>query len=902
MKPAPGGLETELAGRESVRRQAQVASWARMAPMATSLALFAGLALLFCARPLTSPQVYYYGDISRAHFAFHTEIARQLRAGHLPLWTDRIFGGFPLLAEGQGGVYYPPNLIYTLPWVPLPAALKVSVCLHFFLAAAFTYLLARRIGLGLWPARFAAISFGFSGYMATRVIHQNVHHAAVWLPLTLFFVAAAQQAARGRRHVFLLLAAAAVGIQALAFYPPLTFYSLLAVLGWCLWPVGRGALLVRRLPGGLATFALVAGTGLALAAAQVLPTLELLRHSPRAAAGGYEYVTNVSLPLKQLPTLVLPNLFGSPATDDYWGAPNHWELCGYLGVLPLCLAFLALAARPRSPMTGYFAALALFGLAMALGPANPFYRLVPYLPGFNLFKAPARYLYLYSFAVAMLGGGGLQALLEGPGAAARRRVAGVVALTAGILSGTAAFAALLLAPRLRELAATRILPQLYGAEGRTRPWEYYHEQFARKWDPFFARRLEDLVVLAALGVLVGLILWLADQHRRGGPTAAPGWLAPTLTVLAVVDLFRFGAAYSPLIEPSYYTSAPAMARAAADDEPPGTGPPGTAARVGRSTPADDGPHDPGRPPGPGPRRPTAAAPYRVWRVGTDAWERAIRAGHSGWGGSPAFEFKLREALPWNLNLFDRGGLRLLDGGAALPPTQTEELAKWADAALARPSSPEARRAVAALAAMNVGYLVSPLDLTPLGCRRLHSTAGLNLYRVPEPSPRVFLAAAPSVSAFAPSVTQFGEPSTASTARSGIEASRPVAPQAGPLLPQEDAWLVPDRFQDPSTIKVQAVCAVPRLLVVLERSFPGWQCRIDGRSAAIVPTASLGMGVVVPAGTHRLIFRYRPASTHSGLFVSLLTLAGVLGAVVVLLRPAAREPGPRQAAMKGDDAG
>ena len=132
---------------------------------------------------------------------------------------------------------------------------------------------------------------------------------------------AAQVAPRPPGPWVIDLRGATIGVpQAAAFYPPLTFYTLLAVLGWCLWPADEGlgswcrsspprihqpTRFAAVLP-GLAAFALVAGAGLALAAAQVLPTLELLKNSPRGGAGGYEYVTNVSLPLKHLVTLVLP--------------------------------------------------------------------------------------------------------------------------------------------------------------------------------------------------------------------------------------------------------------------------------------------------------------------------------------------------------------------------------------------------------------------------------------------------------------------------------------------------------------------------------------------------------------------------------------------------------------------
>ena len=54
-------------------------------------------------------QIFFFGDTAQFWYPTHVAYANALRAGHLPLWTPEIFGGFPLYAEMQIGALYPPQ-------------------------------------------------------------------------------------------------------------------------------------------------------------------------------------------------------------------------------------------------------------------------------------------------------------------------------------------------------------------------------------------------------------------------------------------------------------------------------------------------------------------------------------------------------------------------------------------------------------------------------------------------------------------------------------------------------------------------------------------------------------------------------------------------------------------------
>ena len=140
----------------------------------------------------------------------------------------------------------------------------------------------------------------------------------------------------------------------LAGHPQFAFYALLgfALYALCHAPAGSestGSGLLPRAGRRLWALLACAGVPLALAsliaAAQVLPMLELSRLSHRAGgsllspdASGYR---NQALPLWSAVVLALPDFFGNPARGDFWGPANRAEFVGYVGVLPLLLAALA---------------------------------------------------------------------------------------------------------------------------------------------------------------------------------------------------------------------------------------------------------------------------------------------------------------------------------------------------------------------------------------------------------------------------------------------------------------------------------------------------------------------------------------------------------------------------------
>ncbi len=97
--------------------------------------------------------------------------------------------------------------------------------------------------------------------------------------------------------------------------------------------------------------------------------------------------------------------------------------------------------------------------------------------------------------------------------------------------------------------------------------------------------------------------------------------------------------------------------------------------------------------------------------------------------------------------------------------------------------------------------------------------------------------------------------------------------AGPELgPAESATIV-DRSAN--AITIQVVAEAPRLLVLADTYYPGWQAEVDGQPAPLYPTNVALRGVVVPPGAHTVVMRFRPGAFFAGVALSLATVLGVL---------------------------
>lgn len=314
-----------------------------------------------------------HSDIWHFNFPLKFFLAETLKSGFLPLWSKNLGTGFPLLAEGQIGLFNPFNFFLFKFFDPV-TAFNLSFLIIFLTTASGTYLFARSLKLKYLSALFAALIFALSGPFFAHAVHFNLIQALSFLPW-LFYLAQTK-----RRWLFSL-------VLALQIYSGFQQVVLITLIG---------LLLYRRLP----IFAVI--FGFLLAFPQILLSAQFTQNSFRDVGVHLKEMVKYPFPPIHLLTFLNPYFLGDPRIGTYptfgtnWGI--FWESTGYIGILPL---FLILKDLKKIKKNLIFWIILGVSLILLLGKYTPFFFLYQ-LPPLNMFRVPARFLFLFVWILVIL--------------------------------------------------------------------------------------------------------------------------------------------------------------------------------------------------------------------------------------------------------------------------------------------------------------------------------------------------------------------------------------------------------------------------------------------------------------------------------------------------------------------
>lgn len=310
--------------------------------------------------------------------------------GQIPFWDPYNNCGIPFLAQWNTMPLYPPSLIYLL--LPLPWSLSFFCLLHLWFGGLGMYFLARRWTDSDFAAAFAGTAFCFSGLTLNLLMWPSHTATWSWMPWVILAVESAWR--DGGKKI--AIAAMAGALQMLAGGPEIIFFTWLILL----------ALWLQQLAGNefprktFWRFPLVVVGVTAMAAAQLLPFLDLAAHSQRQA--GYADL-RWSMPGHGWANFLVPMAFGGVRAEGiFFQNGQGWTSSYYLGLATLWLALVAIW-RCRSRRVLLLAVIAAIGVVCALGENTPVFpalrRMFPVL-GFVTY--PVKYLLLVVFVAPLL--------------------------------------------------------------------------------------------------------------------------------------------------------------------------------------------------------------------------------------------------------------------------------------------------------------------------------------------------------------------------------------------------------------------------------------------------------------------------------------------------------------------
>jgi len=327
------------------------------------------------------------------------------------LWTSLLFGGFPLAAEPQNQTWY--WIRYLVPQSPI--GWNLFVIMAYVLSATFTYGYVYQLTRHRLAAAVSGIAYGMTGFLIALLPHTNIVHSAAWIPLTIWSLQEQRQHPSLSSPWF-IIESFAVATAILAGHPQICVYCLeldllFIIYVTCTLGAGSFRYFVVTILGIV--------SGLALASVQIIPSIELWRLSVRSTLPFQEFIGG-SFPLRQSIQLLFPFIFGvSP--HSFYGLPyvgywNFGNLVAYVGILPLMLSSIALASQAKSgqPDTDvwFWLTIACLAFVLALGGGTPIGSIPFYIPGYNLFRVPARHFVELSFAVSIMAGLGTAVVVK----------------------------------------------------------------------------------------------------------------------------------------------------------------------------------------------------------------------------------------------------------------------------------------------------------------------------------------------------------------------------------------------------------------------------------------------------------------------------------------------------------
>lgn len=477
------------------------------------------------------------------------------KSGEFALWNPYIFSGLPsyaaLLTTGDRWWDFVSKAIFGIG--ELMGAIfhndGARVAFFYILYGAGMYLLMR----SKKHERFTSFFTGFAATFSTWVIvwiiigHNTKPVALCTFPFILLSLEKLREKFSLLYTVVLILA---VHVLVESTHVQMAFYGI-CIFGLYLLFEIISRLLTKNNPGGVfraaIMLALAGGLAFSMSADRYLSVMEYKPYSTRGtapidqrdgkkqdASGGfdYDYCTNWSFSPEETITFLVPNFYGfgkmeyKPAgrskgqvVQTYWGQMAFTDAANYMGIGVLALAILGFFAYRKDVFIQFLLAISVFSLLISFGKNMPIlYDVLFYhLPGFNNFRAPQMALVMMQFAVPILAGYGITALISWRGhlTPQRRKI---------LFGGIGGFVAFLLIGLLysgmgEEGYVQSVIDSKKGLD-QIAPW-------------LFSQMTSDWLMTAFLGLATAVVAYLFVAKKL-----KQGVFYIVFTVLLVIDLWR----------------------------------------------------------------------------------------------------------------------------------------------------------------------------------------------------------------------------------------------------------------------------------------------------------------------------------------------------------------------------
>ena len=775
------------------------------------------LGILFFADLLFTSKNFYFRDVTNFHYPLRKVMIDSWARGELPLWNPRVYLGQPMLANPNYMALYPTNLLHLV--LPFGYAFKLHLILHVMLAGLGAYFLQRRLRIAPLPSFAGSLIYQFSGTVVSFLNLFSITQTVALLPWVGWaFLGCVQRFTRLRVLAF----GALFSLQFITMEP-----LMLQCVFWLIAALAAIHLLeAARRTDALKTLLKTAFWGtlfaVGLSAAQLIPSLELLRLSSRGGGYAAAVLGHWSMHPSDLLNILVPNLFGmhySITSELYWGEKFHFGREGYLVSLYLGTAAFTMGLvsffSSRKKVQAVFLSLAFVATVLALGPFGYVYPWIQkWLPVMRFGRYPVKYMLLATLALAILAALGFEAVLNRQSAFHRRCARVCVCFASVLIIG-----ALLLG------FSTYLSSHSLTVEGVIRSWTLPKLLPLKNFKGIAAQLVQSFRWAGLFAMIASVLIAAARFWKQAS------LIACLLVFAAAAELLSQNARHSPLISGADFEYVSEVDKYV--------------------TPS------------------TAAETYRVYHVEPVGFLPIKTI----WAPN--------RSVAWVYLFFRRSGeplFGIMNGVQYSISRSIDDLNTWeSDQILRKGYTLKADGYLNLLGRVNSTVLLSvgEVDSSKAVLRESFHTGSerkVNVYDLKDASPRAF---------FAQNVDWVESPEKALDRlvdpqfpyRDTVILEGKGHPASGRQALSGSARILD---YGNNSVRCQVEAGTDGYLVLLDSFYPGWRASVDGAPAQILRANYAFRAVRVPPGKHIVEFQFKPKSFYLGLVISCIAFFLGLG--------------------------
>ncbi len=271
-------------------------------------------------------------DIVSIIYQWRILVINSLKQGEFPFWTQSYLSGVPLFANFQNSLFNVTNLPFFI-FKNNGVSWTIMVLFQLIISLLATYFCLKSLKFEKLSSVVGSIVYSFSLFNLVWLEYGIHTYVAAFLPL---FIICIEKYFQKKQPRYLIYLSFLIAFQFYGGYPQYSIFSLLFIFLYYLFVHSRNNLK------SIVSFSFSIILGLLLTLPLLLPGYELIKLSIRNIDITSQSQTMGFIPVQNLFTLPIPNYWGNPTTNDYYGLDYYDNNAIFPGSIALISLFFSI--------------------------------------------------------------------------------------------------------------------------------------------------------------------------------------------------------------------------------------------------------------------------------------------------------------------------------------------------------------------------------------------------------------------------------------------------------------------------------------------------------------------------------------------------------------------------------